>query len=102
MPLPQRRRQRVDGFAEKIEELVERLRGKIRADRAHERLVARSLRRSGAGRQQHGGRQARYVKPRGEPSSAVGFTICGGQIVEIDILADPARVARLDPAVLDA
>jgi len=32
----------------------------------------------------------------------VGFTIRGGRIVEIDILADPARVARRDLAVLDA
>jgi transposase len=35
-----RPRPAVDGFAEKIEEWVERSRGRIRADRAHERLVA--------------------------------------------------------------
>jgi hypothetical protein len=31
----------------------------------------------------------------------MGFTVRGGQIVEIDILADPARLRRLDLAVLD-
>src|ERR1700677_911096 len=35
-----RPRPAVDGFAGKIEELVERSRGKIRADKAHETLVA--------------------------------------------------------------
>ncbi|AQZ61888.1 putative RNA polymerase sigma factor [[Actinomadura] parvosata subsp. kistnae] len=36
----------------------------------------------------------------GEPSAVMSFTIAGGRIVEIDILADPARLARLDLAVL--
>ena len=40
LPLPERPRPRVDAFAEKVEEWVERSRGKIRADKAHERLVA--------------------------------------------------------------
>jgi RNA polymerase sigma-70 factor (ECF subfamily) len=31
----------------------------------------------------------------------MGFTISGGKIVEIDILADPARLRQLDLAVLD-
>jgi hypothetical protein len=31
----------------------------------------------------------------------MGFTVVGGKIVEIDILADPARLRRLDLAVLD-
>ena len=35
-----RPRPRVDAFAEKVEEWVERSRGKIRADKVHERLVA--------------------------------------------------------------
>jgi transposase len=39
-PAPTRRRPRVDAFAEKIEEWVERSRGKVRADVAHQRLVA--------------------------------------------------------------
>jgi RNA polymerase sigma-70 factor (ECF subfamily) len=29
------------------------------------------------------------------------FTIAGGRIVEIDLLADPARLRQLDLAVLD-
>jgi len=32
----------------------------------------------------------------GKPASILGFTIAGDRIVEIDILADPARIARLD------
>src|ERR671931_2388831 len=40
LPAPVRPRPRVDAFAEKIEEWVERSRGKIRADVAHHRLVA--------------------------------------------------------------
>ena len=34
--------------------------------------------------------------PDGRPLSVVGFTITGGKIVEIDILADPARLRQLD------
>src|SRR5512144_1171619 len=37
---PVRPRPRVDAFAEKIEEWVARSRGKVRADRAHEKLIA--------------------------------------------------------------
>ncbi len=40
LPVSVRPRPRVDPFAEKIAEWVERSRGRIRADRAHERLVA--------------------------------------------------------------
>jgi RNA polymerase sigma factor (sigma-70 family) len=37
----------------------------------------------------------------GRPFAVVGFTVTGGRIVEIDILADPARLRQLDLAVLD-
>ena len=37
----------------------------------------------------------------GQPFSVLGFTVSGGRIVEIDILADPERLARLDLTVLD-
>jgi RNA polymerase sigma-70 factor, ECF subfamily len=37
----------------------------------------------------------------GRPFAVVGFTVRGGKIVEIDILADPARLHRVDLAVLD-
>jgi transposase len=40
LPVSVRRRPRVDEFAEKIEEWVDRSRGRIRADVAHQRLVA--------------------------------------------------------------
>jgi len=41
------------------------------------------------------------VAPKGEPLSVLGFTVVGGRIVEIDILADPERLRRLDLAALD-
>jgi len=39
--------------------------------------------------------------PGGRPRVVFGFTITRGKIVEIDILADPARLRRLDLAVLN-
>jgi RNA polymerase sigma-70 factor (ECF subfamily) len=37
----------------------------------------------------------------GKPFSVGGFTIRGGKIVEIDFLADPERLSRLDLRILD-
>jgi RNA polymerase sigma-70 factor (ECF subfamily) len=37
----------------------------------------------------------------GEPFSVAGFTVRGGKITEIDILADPDRFRRLDLTILD-
>jgi RNA polymerase sigma-70 factor (ECF subfamily) len=37
----------------------------------------------------------------GRPFSVMGFTVRHGKIVEIDILADPARLRHLDLALLD-
>ena len=34
--------------------------------------------------------------PTADVFSVLGFTIAGGKIVEIDILADPERLSRLD------
>jgi hypothetical protein len=39
--------------------------------------------------------------PGGRPRVVLGFTIAGGRIVGIDLLADPERLRRLDLAVLD-
>ena len=36
----------------------------------------------------------------GKPFSVAGFTVRGGRIVEIDILADPERLARIDLSLL--
>ena len=41
------------------------------------------------------------VAPAGRPFAVMGFTIAGGKIVEIDILADPERLDRLDLTVLE-
>ncbi|TQM85523.1 RNA polymerase sigma-70 factor (ECF subfamily) [Saccharothrix saharensis] len=38
--------------------------------------------------------------PGGRPASVMGFTVSGGRIVAIDVLADPERVARLDLSAL--
>jgi RNA polymerase sigma factor (sigma-70 family) len=38
------------------------------------------------------------VADDGRPLSVLGFTVARGRIVEIDILADPERLRRLDPA----
>ena len=38
---------------------------------------------------------------RGKPLSVLGFTVAGGKIVEIDILADPVRLSQLNLAWLD-
>jgi ketosteroid isomerase-like protein len=38
------------------------------------------------------------VAPRGRPLAVAGFTVVDGRIAEIDVLADPARVSRLDLA----
>lgn len=37
----------------------------------------------------------------GRPNSVMGFTVRRGKIVEIDILADPARLSQLDLTFLD-
>ena len=39
--------------------------------------------------------------PGGKPVAVMGFTIRGGKIVEIDILADPVRLRQIDLTVLD-
>jgi RNA polymerase sigma factor (sigma-70 family) len=39
--------------------------------------------------------------PDGRPFSVLGFTVTNGMIVEIDILADPVRLGRLDLRMLD-
>ncbi|XXY49892.1 hypothetical protein WME91_01925 [Sorangium sp. So ce269] len=41
------------------------------------------------------------VSRDGQPFSALGFTVAGGKIVAIDILADPERLRRLDLSALD-
>ncbi len=40
------------------------------------------------------------VTARGRPVAVMGFTVADGQIVEIDAIADPARVRRVAAAVL--
>jgi RNA polymerase sigma-70 factor, ECF subfamily len=39
--------------------------------------------------------------PGGRPLAVMGFTVVRGKIIEIDILADPARLGLLDLAALD-
>jgi RNA polymerase sigma factor (sigma-70 family) len=42
------------------------------------------------------------VAPRGRPYAVVAFTVAGDRIVEIDVLADPARLDELDLTILDS
>src|SRR5205823_14183976 len=37
----------------------------------------------------------------GQPFSVMGFTVAGGKIIAIDILADPARLRQLDLALIN-
>ena len=41
-------------------------------------------------------------RPDGRLFSVIGFTIAGGRIVEMDILADPERLSRLDLSALES
>ena len=41
------------------------------------------------------------VAPGGRAVAVMGFTVAGGKIAQIDILADPARLGRIDIASLD-
>jgi RNA polymerase sigma factor (sigma-70 family) len=86
----------------------------VRADRAAVRMGAsREVRGAAAVADTFSGR-ARAARPAlvngavglvwapgGRPRVAFGFTITGGKIVEIDLVADPERLRRLDVAVLD-
>ncbi|MDQ3430265.1 MAG: sigma-70 family RNA polymerase sigma factor [Actinomycetota bacterium] len=47
------------------------------------------------------GAVGRVVFRDGRLFAVMGFTVAGGKIVEIDILADPERLRRLDLSVLD-
>jgi RNA polymerase sigma factor (sigma-70 family) len=40
------------------------------------------------------------VTVRGQPVAVMGFTVANGKIMEIDAIADPDRLAGIDPAVL--
>jgi RNA polymerase sigma-70 factor, ECF subfamily len=42
------------------------------------------------------------LAPRGRLFRALRFTITGGKIVQVDVIADPERLRQLDLAVLDA
>jgi hypothetical protein len=41
-------------------------------------------------------------RPDGKLFSVIGFTIAGGKIVEMDILADPERLRRLDLSAIES
>ncbi len=40
-------------------------------------------------------------RPDGRLFAVLGFTIVGGKVVEIDILADPDRLSRLDLSAIE-
>jgi RNA polymerase sigma factor (sigma-70 family) len=47
------------------------------------------------------GAPAAVWAPGGRPRVVLGFTVAGGRIVGIDVLADPERLRQLDVAVVD-
>jgi RNA polymerase sigma factor (sigma-70 family) len=76
--------------------------GEIRGARAvaEQAMLFRRL-APGARRALVNGSPGGVVFVEGRPYAVLGFTVRSGRIVEIDILADPARLARLDLTVLD-
>jgi RNA polymerase sigma factor (sigma-70 family) len=88
----------------------------VRVDRGALRpAAATELRGAAAVAEQarKGARLARFAQPalvngaagvvvatHGRPLAVVGFTVARGRIVEIDVLADPARLSELDLTVL--
>jgi len=49
-----------------------------------------------------GGAAGAVVSINGRPFAVLGFTVSGGRIVEMDVIADPDRVGRIAEAVLGA
>ena len=49
-----------------------------------------------------GGAAGAVVSINGRPFAVLGFTVSGGRIVEMDVIADPDRVGRIAAAVLGA
>jgi RNA polymerase sigma factor (sigma-70 family) len=85
-------------------------RGAVPADASREVRGARAV----ADQARTFARLARFARPAlvngaagivvaapGRPLAVAGFTVARGRIVEIDLLADPARLRRLDLTVLD-
>ena len=80
--------------------------GGVRVTRGASAVVAQALsyaRRAGFAQRAlvNGAAGAVSWAPDGKPFAVLGFTVSGGRIVEIDILADPERLRQLDLAVLD-
>ena len=77
-------------------------RGARRRRRSRGRRSASGGWRASARRALVNGDAGLVALPGDEPFAVIGFTIADGRIVEIDILADPERLRRLDVTVLDA
>ena len=59
------------------------------------RRLREAARATGAGGARERDRRHRAIGPDGRPLSVLGISASGGKIVEIDILADPARLSRM-------
>ena len=46
------------------------------------------------------GSAGRHRDPHGRPFSVMAFTVKNGKIIEIDTLADPERLRKLDLTIL--
>jgi hypothetical protein len=85
------------------ESLASRVRDALPCSRGHrgERLVQVARRRGLDERAWALAAAGFVVAPRGRPVAVAGFTVAHGKVVEIDLLADPERLRRLDLTVLD-
>lgn len=75
--------------------------GAAEETRGAERVAAFSSRARGAKRAVMDGAAAAVWMPGGRPRVVYAFTIGGGRITGIDLIADPERLGTLDLAVLD-
>jgi RNA polymerase sigma-70 factor (ECF subfamily) len=64
--------------------------------------VAKTFRGRARGAQQAlvDGAAAAVWAPAGDPRAVFGFVIAGGKIVEMEVIADPARIAELDVRIV--
>jgi len=80
--------------------------GATREVRGADRIARQALTWSQVGLTMHraliNGAAGAITARNGEPASVGAFAISNGKIVEIDILADPAFLHRLDPTILDS
>ena len=95
---PSARAQLIDEFLPKIEEWIERSKGRIRADMAHEKLVGLGLRRVGA-HDPPGGRGGEEGLPAGAGAGAPAVGDRAGDVAAVRLRRRPGDRRGEDDAV---